>query len=75
MIRAVPFEFIVLDEAQVIKNPVAKVSQACFQLKGSFRLAITGTPLENKLLDVWSIFHFLMPGLMGTMKQFEAGIS
>jgi SNF2 family DNA or RNA helicase len=73
-IQSVAFEYVVLDEAQVIKNPMAKVTQACFQLKGSFRLAITGTPLENKLLDVWSIFHFLMPGLMGTMPQFEGGL-
>ena len=54
---------------------MAKVSQACFQLKGRFRLAITGTPLENKLLDVWSIFHFLMPGLMGSIQQFESALT
>ncbi len=74
-IKSIQFEYIILDEAQVIKNPMAKVSQACFQLKGRFRLAITGTPLENKLLDVWSIFHFLMPGLMGSIQQFESALT
>ena len=73
-VKAVQFEYLILDEAQCIKNPLAKVSQACFALKGQYRLAITGTPLENKLLDLWSIFNFLMPNLMGTLQQFEASL-
>ena len=71
-IKSEKFEYVVLDEAQCIKNPRAKVTQACSLINGEFRLAITGTPLENKLLDLWSIFNFLMPGLMGSMNQFEA---
>jgi superfamily II DNA or RNA helicase len=71
-IKSEKFEYVVLDEAQCIKNPLAKISQACSLINGEFRLAITGTPLENKLLDLWSIFNFLMPGLMGSMNQFEA---
>lgn len=73
-VKKVQFEYLILDEAQCIKNPLAKVSQACFALKGQYRLAITGTPLENKLLDLWSIFNFLMPNLMGTLQQFETAL-
>jgi SNF2 family DNA or RNA helicase len=57
-VKSVTFEYLILDEAQCIKNPLAKVSQACYSLDGKFRLAITGTPIENKLLDIWSIFNF-----------------
>ena len=70
LIKSTKFEYVVLDEAQCIKNPTAKVSRACYELNADFRLAITGTPLENKLLDLWSIFNFLMPGLMGSIQQF-----
>lgn len=73
-VKTVNFEYLILDEAQCIKNPLAKVSQACYALNGKYRLAITGTPIENKLLDLWSIFNFLMPGLMGTMQEFEAAL-
>ena len=73
-VKSVTFEYLILDEAQCIKNPLAKVSQACYSLDGKFRLAITGTPIENKLLDIWSIFNFLMPGLMGSMQEFEAAL-
>lgn len=73
-VKTVQFEYLILDEAQCIKNPLAKVSQACFALNGQYRLAITGTPLENKLLDLWSIFNFLMPNLMGSIQQFETAL-
>lgn len=65
------FGYVVLDEAQSIKNPDAKVSQACFSVDAERRLALTGTPLENKQQDLWSIFRFLMPGLLGGKKAFE----
>jgi superfamily II DNA or RNA helicase len=68
------FGYVVLDEAQSIKNPDAKVSQACFSVKGKWRLALTGTPLENKQLDLWSIFRFLMPGLLGARKAFQENL-
>jgi superfamily II DNA or RNA helicase len=66
------FEFraIVLDEAQFIKNPSAQVTQSVKDLEGEFRLALTGTPLENRLLDLWSIFDFVQPGYLGTQQQF-----
>lgn len=73
-VKTVSFEYLILDEAQCIKNPLAKVSQACYLLDGKYRLAITGTPIENKLLDIWSIFNFLMPGLMGSMQEFESAL-
>lgn len=73
-VKEVTFEYLILDEAQCIKNPLAKVSQACYALDGKYRLAITGTPIENKLLDIWSIFNFLMPSLMGSMQEFETAL-
>lgn len=65
------FGYAVLDEAQQIKNPEAKVTQACCAIKAECRLALTGTPIENRLLDLWTIFRFLMPGLLGTRRSFE----
>ena len=69
------FGYVVLDEAQSIKNPEAKVSQACFAIQGKHRLALTGTPLENKQQDLWSIFRFLMPGLLGGKKAFTDNLN
>ena len=60
----------VLDEAQAIKNPDAKQTRAVKQLKAGARLALTGTPVENRLGDLWSIFDFVNPGLLGTAKEF-----
>lgn len=68
------FSYVVLDEAQSIKNPDAKVSQACFSVDAEHRLALTGTPLENKQEDLWSIFRFLMPGLLGGRKAFQENL-
>lgn len=68
------FGYVVLDEAQSIKNPDAKVSQACYSVNAERRLALTGTPLENKQQDLWSIFRFLMPGLLGGRKVFQENL-
>jgi superfamily II DNA or RNA helicase len=65
------FHYAVLDEAQMIKNPDAKVAQACWAIRASHRLALTGTPIENRPLDVWTLFRFLMPGLLGSRRAFE----
>jgi non-specific serine/threonine protein kinase len=62
----------VLDEAQAIKNPGAKQTQAVKKLSARARLALTGTPVENRLGDLWSIFDFINPGLLGNSKQFTA---
>ena len=65
------FRALILDEAQFIKNPAAQVTQSVKQLKADQRLALTGTPLENKLLDLWSIADFIQPGYLGTQEQFN----
>jgi hypothetical protein len=65
------FQAIVLDEAQFIKNPSAQVTQSVKQLKASQRLALTGTPLENRMLDLWSIVDFVQPGYLGSQADFQ----
>ena len=65
------FGLVVLDEAQAIKNPSAKVTQALKTLEVRRRLCLTGTPLENHLGELWSLFDFLMPGFLGTRKRFN----
>ena len=62
----------VLDEAQAIKNPDAKQTRAAKRLKARARLALTGTPVENRLGDLWSIFDFVNPGLLGSAKEFTS---
>ncbi len=62
---------IVLDEAQNIKNPKADVTKSVLKLSAPHRLALTGTPIENRLLDLWSIFNFLNPGYLGNQTQFR----
>ena len=62
---------VILDEAQAIKNPGAKQTRTVKQLKADARIALTGTPIENRLGDLWSIFDFLNPGLLGSAKQFS----
>lgn len=69
-VSQVDWEVLVLDEAQAIKNPNAKQTRAAKQLKSRFRIALTGTPIENRLSDLWSIFDFLSPGLLGSAKAF-----
>jgi non-specific serine/threonine protein kinase len=64
------FSLVVLDEAQAIKNPGAKQTRAVKAIKGRVRLALTGTPVENHLGDLWSIFDFACPGLLGTAAEF-----
>lgn len=69
-IADVPWHLLVLDEAQAIKNPEAKQTRTAKTLKASARLALTGTPVENRLSDLWSILDFLNPGLLGSSKAF-----
>ncbi len=64
------FSAVILDEAQFIKNPSAQVTQSVKQLKATHRLALTGTPLENRLLDLWSITDFVQPGYLGNQHYF-----
>ncbi|MCX8155699.1 MAG: DEAD/DEAH box helicase [Verrucomicrobiae bacterium] len=65
------FRAVILDEAQFIKNPTAQVTQSVKELKADQRLALTGTPLENRLLDLWSITDFIQPGYLGTQEHFH----
>ncbi len=68
------FGYAVLDEGQFIKNPDAKVTQTCFAIQATHRIVLSGTPLENRQLDLWSIFRYLLPGLLGSRAAFEAAI-
>lgn len=71
LLESIEFRHAVLDEAQMIKNPEAKVTQACQAIRAERRVALTGTPLENRHLDLWTIFRFLMPGFLGSRRRFE----
>src|SRR5436190_21308477 len=64
------WRFVILDEAQAIKNPNARQTKAAKALTARARIALTGTPVENHLGDLWSIFDFINPGLLGNAKQF-----
>ena len=64
------WQLVILDEAQAIKNSGTKQTRAVKELHASSRIAMTGTPVENRLSDLWSLFDFLNPGLLGTSKQF-----
>jgi non-specific serine/threonine protein kinase len=65
------WRLVILDEAQAIKNPAAKQTRAVKVLKTDTRVALTGTPIENRLGDLWSIFDFINPGLLGSGRQFS----
>ncbi len=69
------FGYAVLDEGQFIKNPDAKITQTCFAVRARHRMVLTGTPLENRQLDLWSIFRFLLPGLLGSRTGFESALN
>ncbi len=73
----IPWRLVILDEAQAVKNPAAKQTRTVKQLRADARIALTGTPVENRLSDLWSLFDFLCPGLLGTaakFKQFVKGL-
>ena len=66
------FHLVVLDEAQNIKNPAAKVSKAACKLQAAQRLCLSGTPIENNLGELWSLMHFLLPSFLGSEEVFRA---
>jgi len=70
-IASTPWRLVIIDEAQAIKNPAAKQTKAVKALQADTRIALTGTPIENRLGDLWSIFDFINPGLLGSSKQFS----
>ncbi len=65
------FYYLILDEAHIIKNPKSQATRIVHQIKARHRLALTGTPLENHLGELWTLFHFLLPGLLGDDKSFR----
>ncbi|MCH8841231.1 MAG: DEAD/DEAH box helicase, partial [Planctomycetes bacterium] len=67
----VPWRLAVLDEAQAIKNPAARQTKTVKRLEAETRIALTGTPVENRLSDLWSLFDFLCPGLLGSQQKFK----
>ncbi len=71
MLAEVSWQTIVLDEAQAIKNMATKRSQAAMKLQGKFKLITTGTPIENHLGELWNLFRFINPGLLGSWEQFN----
>ncbi|WP_414567257.1 DEAD/DEAH box helicase [Nostoc sp. CCY 9925] len=71
LLESVPWQIIVLDEAQNVKNSEAKQSKAVRQLAATFRIALTGTPVENRLQELWSILDFLNPGYLGNRQFFQ----
>jgi superfamily II DNA or RNA helicase len=65
------WDTLILDEAQAIKNPDSKVTRAAYRLRGDFRMTLSGTPVENRLDELWSQFHFINRGLLGARRDFE----
>ena len=67
----VPWLAVILDEGQYIKNPDSQTAQAARALPADYRLVLTGTPIENRLLDLWSLLSFAMPGVLGSRAEFQ----
>ncbi|MBS1151999.1 MAG: SNF2/helicase domain protein [Myxococcaceae bacterium] len=70
-LTAKEWDTVVLDEAQLIKNPDSQTARAAFKLKGAFRVALSGTPIENRLEELWSVMHFANPGLLRGRREFQ----
>ncbi len=71
VLKEIPWSGVILDEAQNIKNPETKQARAARALPGGFRLALTGTPVENNVGDLWSLMEFLNPGFLGSQTAFK----
>ncbi len=71
-LRRFQWDYVILDEAQAIKNPGTKQTKAVKALQAANRMILTGTPVENRLADLWSLFDFLNPGLLGNLKEFRS---
>jgi superfamily II DNA or RNA helicase len=71
LLKKLKLDYAILDEAQNIKNPMSATAQAAKELQASHRLALTGTPIENRLSEIWSLFEFVSPGLLGPLSRFE----
>ncbi|MDP9033727.1 MAG: DEAD/DEAH box helicase [Myxococcota bacterium] len=71
MLKEIDWRYVILDEAQQIKNPLSATARAAKRLRSDRRLALSGTPIENRLSEIWSIFDFVTPGLLGPLDKFE----
>lgn len=71
LLQSKDWQMIILDEAQAIKNASTKRFKAATQLRGEFKLALSGTPIENNLEEIWSLFRFIAPGLLGSKEKFQ----
>jgi SNF2 family DNA or RNA helicase len=71
LLKKIKLDYAILDEAQNIKNPLSATAQAARELLADRRLALTGTPIENRLSEIWSIFEFVSPGLLPSLPKFE----
>ena len=71
LLQTYEWQYVILDEAQAIKNPGTKQTKAVKKLKAVNRIVMTGTPVENRLSDLWSIFDFINPGLLGSSQEFN----
>ncbi|MCB9660488.1 MAG: SNF2 helicase associated domain-containing protein [Sandaracinaceae bacterium] len=74
-LQSLDLRYVILDEAQHIKNPLSQTARAAKKLHSERRLALTGTPIENRLSELWSIFDFVSPGLLGQLKTFEEKVA
>ncbi|MCE9615106.1 MAG: DEAD/DEAH box helicase [Lentisphaerae bacterium] len=75
VLKDVVFDYVILDEAQSVKNASTNAAKAVRLLNGRHRLALSGTPIENHLGELWSLFEFLNPGMLGTAAVFQAGLA
>jgi len=71
LLKEIDWRYVILDEAQQIKNPMSATARAAKRLRSDRRLAMSGTPIENRLSEIWSIFDFVSPGLLGPLDKFE----
>jgi superfamily II DNA or RNA helicase len=71
-LKELDWNLVILDEAQAIKNPAARQTRAVKELRSRCRVALSGTPIENRLSDLWSLFDFICPGLLGGAKEFSS---
>eukprot|EP00698_Gefionella_okellyi_P013057 TRINITY_DN3548_c0_g1_i1.p1 TRINITY_DN3548_c0_g1~~TRINITY_DN3548_c0_g1_i1.p1 ORF type:complete len:965 (-),score=268.58 TRINITY_DN3548_c0_g1_i1:31-2535(-) len=69
------WNYCVLDEGHIIRNGTSAITKACKRVKANHRLLLTGTPIQNNVLELWSLFDFLMPGFLGTERQFNTNYS
>ncbi len=71
MLKEIDWRYVILDEAQQIKNPLSATARAAKRMRADRRLALSGTPIENRLSEIWSIFDYVSPGLLGPLDKFE----